>query len=89
MHDYFVDRSALVLDHTARHEASDPDGIAFNHRHRPNHRSAGPVRFGDQGFVGNIDPFILKADSIVAILRIPVGICDREAVRERTAQPSA
>ena len=27
-----------------------------------------PVRFGDQSVVGNIDPVILEADSIVAAL---------------------
>jgi hypothetical protein len=37
----------LRLGHTARHEASDPDGITFNHRHRPDHRSARAIRHRD------------------------------------------
>jgi hypothetical protein len=48
-----------------------------------------PTRFGDQGVVGNIDPVIPKADSIVAVLRFPINIADSKAVRERTAQPFA
>ena len=51
----------LRLGHTARHEASDPDGITFNHRHGPYHRSTRAVRFGDDSVVGNIDPVVLKA----------------------------
>jgi hypothetical protein len=45
-----------------------------------------PTRFGwvDQGVVGNIDPLILKADSIVALLRFPINIADSKAVRKRT-----
>ena len=48
-----------------------------------------PARFGSviQGVVGNIDPFILKADSIVAALRFPINIADSNAVREGTAYP--
>jgi hypothetical protein len=51
---------------------------------RPHHRPSRPVWLGDQGVAGNIDPFILKADSIVAVLRFPINIADSKAVRERT-----
>src|SRR5258707_5803566 len=37
----------LRLGHTARHEASDPDAITFNHRHMPDHRSARAIRHRD------------------------------------------
>ena len=70
------------IAHAARHEAPDKDFAVKPQR--PDHRSAGPVRFGDQGVVGNIDPVILKADSIVAALRFPINIADSKAVRERT-----
>jgi hypothetical protein len=46
-----------------------------------------PVRLGDQGLIGNIDPVILKADSIMAVQRFPINIADSRAVRERTTQP--
>jgi hypothetical protein len=36
-----------LLDHTARHKASDLDGITFNHRHRPDHRSTCAIRHRD------------------------------------------
>jgi hypothetical protein len=39
--------SCSVLGHTARHEASDLDGITFNHRHRPDHRSTCAIRHCD------------------------------------------
>src|SRR5216684_6701044 len=71
-----------ALAHAAGHEAPDK-GSAVN-PHRPHHCSAVAVRLGDHGFVGNIDPAILKADSIVAVLRFPIYIADSKAVRERT-----
>ncbi len=76
-------RPTIALAHAARHEAPDQE-LAVK-PHRPDHRASRPVRFGDQGVVGNIDPFILKADSIVAALRFPINIADSKAVRERTA----
>ncbi len=75
-------RPANALAHAARHEAPDEDFAVKPHR--PHHRSPRPVRFGNQGVVGNIDPFILKANPIVAVLRFPINIADSKAVRERT-----
>ena len=80
--DNWSEQNPPALAHAAGHEAPDDD-LAVK-PHRPNHRASRPVRFGDQGFVWNIDPFVLKTDSIVAVLRIPIGICDRETVCERT-----
>src|SRR6267142_6367298 len=68
-----------ALAHAAGHEAPDQD-LAVKPQ-RPNHRASHPVRFGDQGVVGNIDPDILKADSIVAVL-------DSQST-SLTAKPSA
>ena len=51
----------------------------------PNHSSAGAVRFGDHGAVGNIDPSALETDAVMTALRFPINIVDGEAVRERTA----
>ena len=80
-------RATNALAHAARHEAPDFSirmiGPAIG-RVGPNHSSAGAVRLGDHGIVGNIDPVILKADSIVAVLRFPINIADGKAVRERT-----
>src|SRR5437667_5753125 len=75
-------RATNALAHAARHEAPDQD-LAIKPQ-RPNHRASHPVRFGDQGVVGNIDPDILKADAIVAVLRFPIDVADSKAVRERT-----
>src|SRR5258705_5546887 len=47
-------RPTNALAHAARHEAPDKDFAVKPQR--PDHRSAGPVRLGDQGVVGNIDP---------------------------------
>src|SRR4029077_15328984 len=74
--------ATVMLAHAAGHEAPDED-LAVKPQ-RPNHRASHPVRFGDQGVVGNIDPVIFKADSIVAALRFPINIADSKAVRERT-----
>src|SRR5260370_13825944 len=70
------------LAHAARHESPDKDFAVKPQR--PDHRSAGPVRFGDQAVVGNIDPVILKTDSIVAVLRFPTAVVDSKAPRERS-----
>src|SRR6476620_2961296 len=78
---------ARALTHAPWHEAPDRDFAVKPQR--PNHRASHPVRFGDQGVVRNIDPVILKADSIVAALRFPINIADSKAVRERTTQPLA
>jgi hypothetical protein len=75
------------LGHAARHEAPDRDFTVKPHR--PNHRASCPVRFGDQGVVGNIDPVVLEADSIVAVLGLPIRICDAFAIRHRAAKSFA
>jgi hypothetical protein len=71
-----------ALAHAAGHEAPDKD-LAVKPQ-RPNHRPSYPVRFGDHGVVGNVDPDILEADSIVAALWFPIDVTDSKAVRERT-----
>jgi hypothetical protein len=42
----------------------------------PNHSSAGAVRLGDYGIVGNVDPSALETDAVMAILRLPINIAD-------------
>ena len=66
-----------VLGHAARDEAPDRDLIVKPHR--PNHRASRPVRFGDYGVVGNIDPVILQANPTMAALRFPVAVRGRAA----------
>ena len=75
------------LSHTARHEATNRDLIVKPYR--PYHRASGPVRFGDHGVVGNIDPIILKADSIMAVFGFPIGVCDAFTIRHRAAESFA
>jgi hypothetical protein len=76
-----------ALAHAARHEAPDFSmrmiGPAIG-RVGPNHSSAGAVRLGDYGIVGNVDPSALETDAVMAILRLPINIADNRAVRERT-----
>jgi hypothetical protein len=48
----------------------------------PNHSSAGAVRLGDYGIVGNVDPSALDTDVVMAILRLPINIADNRAIRE-------
>src|SRR5258706_5274363 len=79
---YGCDKCPHHLAHAAGHEAPDKD--LSDKPQRPHHRASHPVWFGDQGVVGNIDPDILKADSIAAVLRFPINIADNKAVRERT-----
>jgi hypothetical protein len=74
-----------ILSHAARHEAPDRD-FAVNQQ-RPNHRASRSVRFGDQGLVGNIDPNILEADSVVAVFRFPIGVRDASAIEQQSPLP--
>ena len=53
-------RPTTALAHATRHEAVD-DHFAVEPQ-RPDHRSARPVRFGDQGVSGNIDPVIPQGE---------------------------
>src|ERR1700731_2737865 len=57
------------LSHAARHETSDRDLIVKPHR--PNDRASCPVRFGDHGIVGNVDPVVLEANPIVPVFGFP------------------
>src|SRR6266403_5658627 len=80
-------RTHTILSHAARHEAPDRDLTVKPQR--PNHRASRSVRFGDQGVVGNIDPIILKADPIMAVFRVPIGVCDALTICHRAAESSA
>src|ERR1700738_4467783 len=64
--------------HAAWHEATD--GRAEIAPQRPYHGSADPVRFGDHGFVGHIDPFAIEPHAIVSVAGLPTSL---------TAVPSA
>jgi len=55
----------------------------------PNHSSAGAVRLGDHGGIGNIDPSALETDAVMAILRLPINVADGKTVHERTTKPLA
>src|SRR5260221_6831133 len=80
-------RTDQALRHAARHEATDrhPEIAA----QRPYHGSAYPVRFGDDSFVGNVDPIAVKPDAIMSVGRFPINIADRRAVGIRTARALA
>ena len=78
---------ARALAHAAGHEAPDRDFAVKPQP--PNHRAAIAVRLSDHGIVWNVDPFTVQFHAVMPVLRIPIGICDREAVRERTAWPPA
>src|SRR5260370_7784003 len=76
-----------LLGHAARHEATD--GRAEITAQRPHHRPASPVRFGDHGIVGNIDPFVVETDAVMAVPRFPIDIGNGRSIRERAAQALA
>src|SRR5258706_10725676 len=80
-------RTHTILSHAAWHEAPDRDLTVKPQG--PNHRASRSVRFGDQGVVGNIDPIILKADPIMAVFRVPIGVCDALTICHRAAESSA
>ena len=82
----FAIRAQLHLDHSARHEASDLDGITFKLRHRPDHRSTYEIRLGDQGIIWHIDPLAIETDAIMPVLRFPIWIGDGFAICHRTAR---
>ena len=58
-----------VSRHAARHEAADhrPPGALD----RPHHGPSGPVRLGDDGFIGHHDPFAVEPHAVMAVLRTP------------------
>src|SRR5438105_4187817 len=53
-----------------------PDDALITEPNRAGRTMVWPMRFGDQGVVGNIDPVVFKADSIVAVFGFPIRICD-------------
>jgi hypothetical protein len=52
---------------------------------RPDHRHLGSIGLGDNGIVGNIDPFVIDPNAIMAVMRFPVDIRNRHTIRVRTA----
>src|SRR6202035_3786313 len=83
----FRSRRSRVLGHAARHETADRDLIV--EPHRPNHRAPRAVRFGDDGVVGNVDPVILEADPVMAVLGFPIRARDAFTIRHRAAHSLA
>src|SRR5260370_16504539 len=74
-----------LLGHAARHEATD--GRAEITAQRPHHRPASPVRFGDHGIVGNIDPFVVETDAVMAVPRFPIDIGNATSIPQRPPPP--
>src|ERR1700674_321147 len=68
--------------HAARHEA--PNRGAQRPLDRPDHRPAGPVRLGDHGIIGNVDPFVVDPDTKMAVFRFPIRVGNRKTVSNRT-----
>ena len=52
----------------------------------PHHGRAETVGLGHNGVVGHHNPFSLNADTIVAILRVPIDILQTDTVGKGAAQ---
>ena len=68
-----------------RQEASDPHRALRVHVGPDNARPE-LVGLGDDGVVGDEDPFAVQVHAIVAILCVPIDVLDGKAVCERAAQ---
>jgi hypothetical protein len=42
--------------------------------HWPNHRPARPVRLGDNSIIGDVDPFVIETDAIMAFVGFPIDV---------------
>ena len=60
------------LHHAAGHEAAD--GGPERTLHWPNHRPARPVRLGDNSIIGDVDPFVIETDAIMAFVGFPIDV---------------
>ena len=68
-----------ISGHAARHEAANMwVSVQLN---RPDHRHPGSIGFCHNGIFGNIDPFIIDPNAIMAVMRFPVD------VRKRSCHP--
>ena len=54
---------------------------------RPDHGPADAVGLGDDGIVGNIDPFAIDAHPVMSVTGLPIDITDRGAVGIGAARP--
>ena len=58
--------------HAAGQEAADRNPMrAFD---RPDHGSAGAVRLGDNSIIGDVDPFVIETDAIMAFAGFPIDV---------------
>ncbi len=62
----------ILLHHAAGHEAADRDPQRT--LHWPNHRPARPVRLGDNSIIGDVDPFVIEMDAIMAVAGFPIDV---------------
>lgn len=78
-------QEGISLRHAAGHKAADIEP-AHSVYYWPYHSPADAVGLGDYGFVGHINPLVVDAHAIVALVGLPVDIADCAAVGIRAAQ---
>ena len=79
------------LDQAARHEAADPHALVTIER--PHHGAPCPIWLRDYSIVRHVDPdggigvlSLWHANTIMTVLRFPIGVLDHVAVGERAAE---
>src|ERR1700730_7614234 len=73
--------------HTARHEAAN--GGSERSLDGPDHRPARPVRLCNHCIIRDVDPFIVDAYAVMAVLGFPIRVRKSETIRIRTARSLA
>src|ERR1700736_6705959 len=73
--------------HTARHEAAN--GGSERSLDGPDHRPAHPVRLCNHRIIRDVDPFIVYAYAVMAVLGFPIRVRKSETIRIRTARSLA
>src|SRR5579872_2033199 len=78
----------LRLDHRARHEAADGNGVA-GIADRPDHGAADAVRHGDDGVVGDIKPLAVEPYPVMTTGAFTIDIGDGRAISIGATRPAA
>src|SRR5581483_2706874 len=77
------DSSTRKSGHAAGHEAADRNSHVA--AYRPYHGPSCTVGFGNDGVVRDIDPLVVEAHAVVAVMGFPIDVLDRSAVGIRAA----
>ena len=76
------------LGASARHKAANL-GVAVTVVIRPHNGKAETVGLSHNGIIGHYKPFSLNADTIMALLCVPIDVLHTDTVGKSAAQPTA